>query len=145
MFTRIYPPSSAFFSSQQWTHHIQNYDSPFPLPHSWSIVCLWRRTISWFSHVRQLIPLSPRLLDSTLVVWIWRRARAGGTMPCSCPRLHIKLGHGLKILPTATTQDNKPLSAGGTAQTLPWQRNFVYLCVYTSSGKAGQVSGLCII
>lgn len=68
----------------------------FHASHSWDIVCLWRRTISCFSHVRQLIPLSPRLLDSTLVVWIWRRAGARGTKPRSCPRLHIKLGHRSK-------------------------------------------------
>lgn len=116
--------------SQQWTHHIQNHDSPFPRSHSWGIVCLWRQTISCFSHVRQLIPLSLHLLDSALVVWIWRRACAGGTMPCSCPRQHIKPGHGSKILPTATTWDNRPLSAGGAVQTLPCQRKFVYLCVH---------------
>lgn len=104
--------------SQQWTHHIQNHGGLFPRSHSWGIVCPWHRTISRFSHVRQLIPLSLRLLDSALVVWIWRRAGAGGTMPCSCPRLHIQLGHGSKILPTATTQDNKALWAAGAAQTL---------------------------
>ena len=78
-------PRRRSLRSQQWTHHIQNHSDPFPRSHSWGIVCPWRPTISCFSHVRQLIPLSPRLLDSALGVWIWRRAGAGGTMPCSCP------------------------------------------------------------
>lgn len=125
-------PHRRSLSSQQWTHHVQNHTSTLARSHSWAIVCLWRPTISCFSHVRQLIPLSPRLLDSALVVWIWRRAGTGGTMPCSCPRLRINFGHGLKILPTATPWDNKALSAGGAAQTLPWQRTLVYSCVHLS-------------
>lgn len=118
--------------SQRWTHHIQNHNSLLPRSHSWSIVCLWRPTFSCFSHVRQLSPLSLRLLDSALVVWICRRTGAEGTMPCSCLTLLIELGHGSKILPTATPWDNKGLSAGRTAETLPWQHNFAYLCVHLS-------------
>lgn len=87
----------------------------FPRSHSWGIVSLWCQTIRCFCHVRQLIPRSLRSLDSTLFVWIWRRAGAGDTMPCSCPELHIKHGHRLKILPTVTMWDNKALWAGVAA------------------------------
>lgn len=119
--------------SQQWTHHVQiHYSFQLPRSHSRSIVFLWRLTISCFPHMRQLIPMSLHLLDSALVVWICRRAGAGGTMPCPCLRLHIKLGHGSKILPTAAPWDNKGLSAGRAAKTLPWQHDLAYLCVHLS-------------
>lgn len=106
--------------------------------HSWSIVCLWRPTISRFSHVRQLIPLSPRLLDSALVVWIWRRAGAGGTMPCSCPSSAHQAwswiensAHGRSIETTRLFQlAGQPRLWPGSAA--------LCLCVYTSAGNAGQ-------
>lgn len=90
------------------------------------------RHFAAFPHVRQRILPSLRLLDSTLVVWICRRSGAEGTMPRSCPRLFIKLGHGSKILPTAAPWDNKGLSAGSLAQTLPWQHYLAYMCAHLS-------------
>lgn len=107
-FTRIFPPCR--HSQRQHCMH-DNNNSLHPSSHSWTIVCLWRPTISRFSHVRQLIPLSLRLLDSALVVWICRRAESGGTMLSPCPTLLIKPIHKSKILPTATQWDNEGLSA----------------------------------
>lgn len=113
--TGLHTSSHGYFHpirhSQQWASCMQDYNSLHPRSHSWSIVCLWRPTISRFSHVRQSIPQSLRLLDSALVVWICRRAEAGGTMPYPCPALLIKPIHKSKILPTATSWDNKGLSS----------------------------------
>lgn len=112
-----------------------NNNSLHPHSHSRSIVCLWRPTISHFSHVRQLILLSLRLLDSALGVWICRRAVAGGTMLSLCPTLLIKPIHKSKMLPTATSSDNEGLSAATAAQTLSRQHKFDVFCVYTSHGS----------
>lgn len=128
-FTRIFPPRQ---HSRQSTRYMQgNNNSLHPRSHSWSIVCLWRPTISHFSHVRQLIPLSLRLLDSALVVWICRRAVARGTMLSPCPTLLIRPIHKSKMLPTATSWDNEGLSAGTTAQTPSRQHKFDVFCVCT--------------
>lgn len=132
-FTRIFPPR---WHSQQSTGYVQdNNNSLHPRSHSRSIVWLWRLTISRFSHVRQLIPLSLRLLDSALVVWIWRRAMAGGTMLFPCPTLLIKPIHKSKMLPTATSWNNEGLSGGTAAQAPSQQHEFVMFRVYTSHGS----------
>lgn len=133
--------SLAFFKFPTVTHIQIHYSVQLPRSHSRSIVFVWCLTISCFPHMRQLIPISPRLLDSTLVVWICTRAGTGGTMPCSCLRLYIKLGHGSKILPTATPWDNKGLSAGRAAKTLLWQHGFAYLCVHLSRECWNWVNG----
>lgn len=96
-------------------HHVWNRNSLPPRSHSRSIVGPWWATFSCFSHVRQLIPLSPRLLDSALVVWICRRAGAEGT---------ILISH----LPTASMWDNRGLSAGTAAHAWGSIIYQIYVC-----------------